>query len=42
MLESTLLTIGSAILGIGLAYTPLKNYQLFNIIMEFLGSGGFS
>lgn len=35
-----LLIILMSALGIGLAYTPLKNYWLFNMIMEFLGSGG--
>lgn len=33
-------TIAATIIAAGLASTPLKNYQLFNVIMEFLGSGG--
>ena len=41
MLKKTLFILSATILGIGLAfYTPLKNYRIFNIIMEFLGSGG--
>jgi hypothetical protein len=40
MWKKTLVTLAAALLGIGLACTPLKNYQIFNMIMEFLGSGG--
>ncbi len=40
MLQKFVFTIAATILGIGLAKSPLKKYQLFNILMEFLGSGG--
>lgn len=40
MSKKNLFTVLATILGIGLACTPLKNYWLFNMIMEFLGSGG--
>ena len=40
MSKKTLVTLSAIILGIGLAYIPLKNYRLFNMIMEFFGSGG--
>lgn len=40
MLKKTLITLSATILGIDLACTPLKNYRIFNMIMEFLGSGG--
>ena len=41
MSKKTLFTLSATILGISLACTPLKNYRLFNMMMEFLGSGGF-
>ena len=41
MLKKTLIILSSVILGIGLSYTSLKNYKIFNMIIEFIGSGGF-
>ena len=38
--KKILITLSATILGIGLGCTPLKNYKVFNMIMEFLGSGG--
>lgn len=40
MSKKTLMTLSARILGIGLGYTLLKNYKIFNMIMEFLGLGG--
>ena len=40
MSKKFLFTLSATILGIGLACTPLKNYRIFNMIMEFLDSGG--
>ena len=40
MASKILFIISATILGIGLGCTPLQNYRLFNLIMEFLGSGG--
>ena len=40
MTKKVLITLSATILGIGLARSSLKNSPLFNMIMEFLGSGG--
>lgn len=40
MSKKILITLSATILGIGLGCTPFKNYKIFNMIMEFLGSGG--
>lgn len=40
MFYKIIITVFAAALGIGLANTPLKKYQLFNILMDFIGSGG--
>ena len=40
MTKKVIITLSATIFGIGLARSPLKNYPLFNMIMEFLGSGG--
>ena len=40
MSKKFLVTLSATILGIGLGFTPLKNYKIFNMIMEYLGSGG--
>jgi hypothetical protein len=42
MLFKIFLTLSSAVLGISLANSSLRKYQIFNILMEFLGSGGLS
>ena len=40
MSKKILFIFSATVIGMGLGCTSLKNYRLFNIIMEFFGSGG--
>ena len=40
MTIKVILTISAVVIRVGLANSPLKNYQLFNIIMDFFAAGG--